>query len=278
LVVRKVAAYTLRGNGLAERVVPYMVQGARAIGFTVDTFSDTAFCPAHLEEYDVAVFWGYVETCQAIMAGYRDAGKAAVYLDLGYWRRDEYFKVSVNDRHPTAYFQIVQHNSERRSRFVDRIAPYRVREHILLAGMPVKAAWAEKLEPTGSWELAAVAELRKHTDKPIIYRPKPTWRGPAIPGTIYTTFPDLAVELAKSYCVVTHHSNVAVDGLQEGLAVFATKGVASVMGTSDLSKINDPLYPDEREQFFNDVSYCQWSVAEMKNGTAWCHLLGEELI
>src|ERR1044072_294914 len=210
----KVAAYVLRGNGLAMQVVPYMAIGAAVAGDRVTTFSDAQYTAAHLAEFDIAVFWGYVETCQAIMKGDREAGKKAVYLDLAYWRRDDHYKVSVNDRHPTAYFR-KGHGDDRRKRFVGRIGPYRVRDHILIAGLSPKAAWAEKMEPVGSWELRAVAQIKSRTSRPIIYRPKPTWvNAPHIPGTIFSPATESSqAVLAKSWSVVTYHSNVGVDGL-----------------------------------------------------------------
>lgn len=276
----RVAAYILKGNGLAMRTVPVMAHGVKVCGAAVQIFQASEFVHEHVEVFDVAIFWGYVDVCQAIMNGYRNAGKKAIYLDLAYWHRDTHYKVAVNDRHPTAYFQKVEHDSIRRKRFVGAIRPYRVRDCILVAGLSPKGAWAEKLEPAGSWESNAVAEIRKYTTRPIIYRPKPTWVGaPPIPDTMYSssTVP-IGVPLSQAMSVVTYHSNVGVDGLVEGAAVFSTKGVASVMGTSDLSKIEDPLYPGDREQWLNDVSYCQWSLEEMRDGVCWRHILDEGLL
>lgn len=277
----KVAAYIVGRNGLAQTTVPLMADGARVYGDHVTVMSDKQFVPSHVDTYKLAIFWGYVETCQAIMAAYSTTpGCAAVYLDLGYWMRANHYKVSVNARHPTAYFQKVQHGNERRRKFVPTISPYRVRDHILVAGLSPKGAWAEKIEPVGSWEANAIAQIRKYTDRPIIYRPKPTWVGaPKIQGTIFSPSEESStMAIAKSMSVVTYHSNVGVDGLVDGTAVFSTKGVASVMGTSDLSLIESPIYPDNREQFLNDVAYCQWSIEEMGNGTCWRHLKDEGLI
>lgn len=276
----KVAAYVLGGNGLAQRVVPYMIKGAQACGDAVWQLSDQQYMVSHPDTYDVAVFWGYVTSCQTIMKGYLEAGKKVVYLDLAYWRRDDHYKVCVDARHPTAYFQSNPKDGSRRKRFVNHIRPYRVRDCILVAGLSPKAAWAENLEPAGSFEIKVVEELRKYTQRPIIYRPKPTWgSAPVIPNTIFSPGTEhVDIALSKSWSVVTHHSNVAVDGLIDGAAAFCKVGAASVMGTFDLSKIEDPVYPDNREQWLNDLAYCQWSVDEMRNGTCWRHLKDEGLI
>lgn len=274
----KVAAYVLKGNGLAGMVVPFMVKGAEAIGDEVTVYSDSQYDPYHLEKYDTAVFWGYVETCQRIMREYVDAGKAVVYLDLAYWHRDTCYKVSINNRHPTKYFQNVTHDDIRSKRFVPQIKPYRQRPHILLAGLSAKAAWAVDKMPPGSWETETIAEIKKYTDRPIIYRPKPSWTGAKpLPGSEYSV-KTLASDIARSGSVVAWHSNVIVDGLIEGCSAFSWEGAGSVMSLQDLSKIETPWYPENREQFINDLAYCQWSKDEMRDGTCWTHLKGEGLV
>lgn len=278
----RVAAYIINSNGMSNRVVTAMIKGAQYYGDVVDVYADTHYVPEHTEQYDTAVFWGYITTCQEIMRGYTAAGKSAVYLDLAYWDRGNCYKVSVNDRHPTAYFQATKHDDHRRKMFGVEPQPYRYSgTTILLAGMSAKAAWAEKLEPVESWERAAISELKKYTPRSITYRPKPSWTAAKpLEGTEYSNPRTESLErvLARSFAVVTHHSNVAVEGLVAGLPVFAQKGVALPMGYSLLELIGEPHYPNDREQWANDVAYCQWSEKEMKNGTCWSHLKQEELI
>lgn len=273
----RVAAYVLNGNGLAEKTVPMLAEGAKCAGETVIRFTDRQYTDQHPADFDAAIFWGYVNSCQAIMRGYRGAGKAAVYLDLAYWDRQNCYKVSVNSRHPVEYFQLYKHDDSRRKKFVKELLPYRQRDNILVAGMGSKAAWAEKLEPLNSWETNAIAEIKRHTDRPIHFRPK-TPDAPPIPGSTYSPGIPLSVALASANVVVTHHSNVAVDGLINGAPAFAFAGVSSVIGLQDLSKIETPLYSDHREQWLNDVAYCQWSIKELRDGTCWNHLKSEGII
>jgi hypothetical protein len=272
----KVAAYILKGNGLAERVVPLLAAGAKLFE-QVDTYTDKRFVPEHVAQYDVAILWGYVETCQEIMRAYKAAGKVAVYLDLAYWERDSYYKVSINARHPTEYFQKRNHDDARRRKFIKSVAPFKTGSWILVAGMGAKAAWAEKCEPVNSWERTAIEGIKYHTDRPIVFRPKTGVVGP-IDGTIFGADQLLSVQLDKAHAVVTHHSNVAVEGLVAGVPAFAWYGVSSVMGLQDLSKIEAPYYPENREQWLNDVAYTQWSVDELRDGICWRHLKDEGLV
>lgn len=274
-----IAVYTLPKNGHARMTCAAMVEGILTCGDKVSLFAPSDYSASH--DFDAAVFWGYVTECQNIMKGYRGSKKPVVYLDLGYWKRETYYKVSVNGRHPTLYFQRVKHDSIRRQLFGVEPKPYRASgEYILIAGMGAKAAWAEGLEPVESFEKHVAFSLRRYTNRPIVYRPKPSWAAAKpIEGLIYNDpRTKLGDVLLKAHAVVSHHSNVCVDALVEGIPVFAWEGVASVMGLQDVGRIETPWLPDNREQWLNDVAYCQWSLEEMRNGACWEHLKSEGLL
>lgn len=235
---------------------------------------------------DAAVFYGLRGNCRQAFMDYRRVGKKAIYIDLGYWERTQggkmygYHKVAVNGRHPTAYFQKRPKPHNRFKALGVPIKPYKkTGKHILIAGMGAKAASVEGFAPN-QWEEAAVREIRKHTDRPILYRPKPSWRS-ALPitGTDYS-YQTHSLEQALDDCwaVVSHHSNVCVDALLEGIPAFCWHGVASVMGLQDLSKIETPLYPDNREQWAADIAWTQWKPEEMRGGHCWRYLKDEGII
>jgi hypothetical protein len=52
------------------------------------------------------------------------------------------------------------------------------------------------------------------------------------------------------------------------------------MGLQDFGCIEVPYRPDidTVQEWLNDVSYCQWSMDEMKDGTCWRHLRSEGLV
>ncbi len=281
--MKRVACYAIKGHGKSELLVGAMARGAQHVGYQPIERNVTDHVEA---DCDVAVFWGFIEECQKIAADYTRLGKPWVYLDMGYWAREGgnagHFKVSVNARHPTKYFQRFAHSQDRARKFgVDRVRSYRSGGRpILLAGMSAKAAWAEGLEPVESFERRCVAALRNVTDRPIIYRPKPSYKAAQpIEGTIYSPpEQNLAAVLADSHAVVTHHSNVAIDGLVDGVPCFVWDGVATLMGSNDLREIETPRRPPNRLNFCADLAYCQWSVTEMHAGTVWRHLKSEGLV
>lgn len=278
-----VALYTIPGHKLSNQTCAAMEQGIRASGARARSMRLEFYRDGHAQDYDAAVFWGYIETCQKVMRDFRAAGKPVIYIDQGYWGRGKngHFKVAVNARHPNAYFQKRPHRGDRARALGVTAKPWTgTGGHILVAGMSAKAAWAEKLEPVESFERSVIDAIRKVTDRPIVYRPKPSWKdAKPIEGIEYSA-PDepLAKALDGCHAVVTHHSNVAVDGLVEGIPCFVWDGVAMPMGSSDLRMIDKPLRPEGREQWVADTAWTQFTMDEMRRGLPWRHFKDEGLV
>jgi hypothetical protein len=114
------------------------------------------------------------------------------------------------------------------------------------------------------WLERTLAALQRHTDRPIVVRRKPQ------PGE---TLEPLAEALSKAHALVTHSSNVAIEAVVAGVAVFVSpSSAASPMGLTDLSLIETPVYP-ERDKWLAHLAYCQFSLEEMRSGAAWRMLL-----
>lgn len=234
----------------------------------------------------VALFYGFIHNLPKIMRDYREQGLKAVYVDLGYWGRvaggrwSGYHKLSVNSRHPTEYFQARPKDNSRAAALRISPGPWRSGgRYILLAGMGDKAAEAEGMAPE-SWERSAIAEIRKYSDRPIVYRPKPSWKtARPIDGAEYSPpTQDVTRVIRAAHAVVTHHSNVAVDGIVAGIPAFCWDGVAKPLSSQDISKIETPRRPEGRVQWVRDIAWVQWNILEMRRGRAWKYLKDEGLV
>ncbi len=278
-----VIAYQIVGHGRSEMICRMLAMGARSCG------DDVMLGDAERYQYptaDIAMFYGMAGKLRHILADYVADGRKAVYVDLGYWGRIEggrrcgFHKVSVNGRHPTGYFQKVAHSPDRFAHFNLPIKPWRVGgSKILLAGFSAKHAHFEGYKPL-EWETRTVQALRNVTDRPIVYRPKPSCKMTLLlPGTLYSPpIEPLEDALVDCHAIVTHHSNVACDALLEGIPAFAAEGVAVPQGSADFSLIEQPLRRDDRAQWAADVAHTQFNVAEMRDGVCWRHLKSEGLI
>ena len=76
--------------------------------------------------------------------------------------------------------------------------------------------------------------------------------------------------LSGAWAVVTCQSTAAVDALLEGVPSFCDKmSMAKPVSYTDLSLIDTPFYPDNREEWFNSLLANQYFINEIRDGTAW---------
>ncbi len=277
------AVYRDDGKQRARRICDAWQRGLNRRGVASVVRDGVAFNDA--VEADVAIFYGLRLGLREVFETYR-AEATAVYVDLGYWGRKPandrlggYHKVSVNALHPTAYLR-VGHRSDRLDQVGLRVKPWRrTGAHVIVAGMSDKSAAVNGFAPE-AWERRAIAEVKKHTDRPIRYRPKPSWDGARpISGTAFGRGgTDVRPHLRDCWALATHHSNAAVDALAAGIPVYCEEGAASLLSMPSLDRIDDPPLPDGRADFLADLAYCQWSVAEIASGACWDYPVGDGLV
>lgn len=109
------------------------------------------------------------------------------------------------------------------------------------------------------WTKEVTAELKKRTDRPLVFREKEMQRFGR----------KLHEDLAGAHCLVTHGSNAAVEAVIQGCPVFVHEtSAARLVGLTDLDKIEEPIYPD-REPWARALAYSQFNEAELVDGTLW---------
>jgi hypothetical protein len=152
------------------------------------------------------------------------------------------------------------------------------------------------------WLEDTADEIRKHTERPIRFRPHPkayrrgrpyseltnvfSKRLTADERTDYrqlvadldtpppTTFEE---DLAGAHAVVCYNSNVATLSVIAGVPVFTgAPCLADPIACRDLSIIDDPRLSihltDMRQQWANDLAYKQWNIEDFREGRPWLHL------
>lgn len=266
------------GSRRSRAIARAMFEGATACGEMAVLDRTWSFHPN--ADVAVAYGWGHPDLFEA----YRAAGKAFVYVDLGWWNRkpegaplEGYHKVVVNAREPNAYFR-GEFPGDRLNRLLKAGAMFPVKQwrqdgrHILLAGMSAKSAGTRGFAPY-EWELATLARIKVLTGRPVVYRPKPSWAdAQPLPGATFSPASQSIEEaLAGAWAAVTLHSNVAIDALIAGIPIHASEGVAVDLSTP-IEKLETPSMPDGRENLLADIAYCQWSTGEMASGRCWEHL------
>lgn len=281
----KVALYQDEGRR-SRTLIKAFQKGVRTCGDDGTIYSAQAFKGNPVG--DVAVFYGLRDRLMDVYKIYRAAGKPTIFIDLGYWGRHDggrlsgYHKININGFHPEQNFQYKKHNSDRADKFKLKIVEEQVPgDYILLAGMSEKAAWVYGLKPL-EFELRLMKEIKFFTDRRIIYRPKPSWKDARpIAGMDYSP-PEQPLEkvLANTHAIVTHHSNVAIDGLLAGKPCCVIERCITTPMSGYIDQLNNPYFPDyeTRKQWVNDVAYTQWKVDEIERGMPWQHAKNEGLI
>ena len=194
------------------------------------------------------------------------AGREWYYIDHAYFSRGKYFRITKN-----AY----QHDGRGTSnglRFkaferLSKIKPWRKpgAGHILICPNSAVYFGLHGIQ-VDTWLREVMTTLRQHTDREIRIR----WKVQRAERLI-------ADDLAGAWATVVFSSAAAMDGLCAGVPCFTLAPFAASvrMGLSDLTKIEAPFYPDDRESFLSVLADNQWTLQEILKGTAWRALQDE---
>jgi hypothetical protein len=181
------------------------------------------------------------------------AGRETYYLDHGYVgfsHQGGYYRIARNGRQSVID---PEHDwpSDRFETLGVELKPWRKDgKSILVIPLTDAIAGFYGLD-ANKWLGGTVSELTRHTDRPILTKPKGE-------GEILRALQDV-------WCVVTHSSNVAVDSLLQGVPVVALgESIAQPLSWS-YADIEKPHWP-EREKWAHGVAWQQWTLQEMRRG------------
>jgi len=190
----------------------------------------------------------------------RAQGRDVYFGDHGYFGRKKFYRIAKN---------AFQHDGrtpatpQRFEAFERRVQPWRrTGDYVLVC--PNSAIYFKLHgQNIDEWLITVRETVAKHTDRPIKIR----WKTTAIP---------IEEDLAHAWAVVVFSSACAIDALIAGVPCFTTAPFAATarMGLSDLSQIESPYYPDDREPFLWSLADHQWSIQEIFSGAAWRTLEG----
>lgn len=211
-----------------------------------------------------------------------EAGVVPIMLDKGYIRTRradarvwEFWRVSVGAHHPTAGLMDHAMPADRFEALGLEVRNWRSSGlQIVLAGSSAKYHEFYGLPDPTEWAQGVIAELRQHTDRPIVYRPKPSWDG-AVPidGTYFSGPKENVLNvLNNAWAVVTHGSNICFEAALMGIpAIVLGEGVAAPISSRAIADIVSPRMA-KRGQWLQNLAYRQFTEREMGSGFAWGHI------
>jgi hypothetical protein len=211
------------------------------------------------------------------------AGAVPIMLDKGYVRTRrsgsrvwEYWRISVGGHHPT------QTSLMSRKMPTDRwdalgldVAAWRVRgNQVVIAGSSAKYHAFYGLPEPNEYYYDLVLDLQARTDRPIIYRPKPSFKdAQPIEGTEFSTGDETINDvLWGAHALVTHGSNACFEAALLGVpSIVLGDGVAAPLSSHSVDDVENPIR-GKREQWLANLAYHQFTETEFADGTAWAHI------
>ncbi len=246
--------------------------GAAVHGYTVEVRRNSDITT----ECDLACMVGVKS--RKLWSTLRGHGVNTIMFDKGYNRHKkdgcwEYWRIAYNAHGPTDHtLNNRYYSNDRFKKTGFLVKPWREKgKHILIAGSSAKYHnFFDLIEPT-AFANSLVNRLRVLTDRPIIYRPKPSWRGAEeIEHTTYSWSKQPLIDILEDcHAVVTHGSNTCFDAALAGVpSIIIGDGVTRSISSTRLSDIENPKL-GSRERLFNALGYHQWSLAEFYSGEAF---------
>jgi len=221
-----------------------------------------------------AFFYGVVagankDIFDAARARAAAGGAPIYYCDNSYFdaERQQSFRITRNRLQHTG---IGISTCERFDRLAIDIQPWRdVGQHIVVCPQS-DPFMRDVVGYPGDWLADVTAELNLLTQRPLRIR---HWNRDK--GALAAT---LGQDLAGAHALVTWSSAAAVTAILAGIPAFVMSPdcAAAPMSAGPLSQINSPLKPTGRRDWAGVLADNEWSISEIRDGTAWRMLNAQE--
>jgi hypothetical protein len=146
-----------------------------------------------------------------------------------------------------------------------KINPWRRGRHIVIVEQ--SAHFLDLCGEGSDWLSRTLLKLGQLTDRPLRIRP---WRRDKDNAAR-----SLRSDLENAHALVTHASAAAIEAVLAGVPVYVTGQSAAVpVASGELSGIESPIYPDNREEWAAGIANSHWTLEELRQGMAWRRLEG----
>ena len=237
---------------------------------------------------DVAVIWsvlwrGRMEKSRTVWETYRSQNKPVIVLEVGGLRRNQSFKIGINGINRKADFANQDFDDKRWPLFKHTFKPWNpTGDMIVICGQHDASEQWKGLPKMQQWVETQIHEIRKHTTRPILVRPHPRnnigfpkdkYKNVKVrlPKRDFTTYDDtdFKATLSRTWAVVNHSSNPAMEAVINGIPVFVSEdSLCHDVGNLGYADINTPAMPN-RLKWANQLAYTEWFEEEIREGTPW---------
>ena len=240
---------------------------------------------------DVAVIWsvlwrGRMQSYKSVWDRYRKQGKPVIVIEVGGLRRNLSFKIGINGINRDADFANEKFDEKRWPLFKHELRPWNpTGDLIVICGQHDASEQWKGLPRMSQWIEQQITEIRKYTTRPILVRPHPRnvitfdenkFKNVKVrlPKRDYRTYDDtdFKVTLERTWAVVNHSSNPAMEAVIKGIPVFVSESsLCHDVGNIKLMDINTPAMPN-RLTWANKLAYTEWFEDEIEKGLPWARI------
>jgi hypothetical protein len=239
----------------------------------------------HYSNYDIAVIWsvlwqGRMEKNKTVWDQNRLLNRPVIILEVGGINRGTTWKVGLNGINRTAYFGEPGNDGSRANQLGLVCKPWRSDgDFILVCGQHNKSLQWQDMPSMRSWFIQTYHEIRKHTERPIMFRPHPRCRLEHIelglkhvyrqdPKKIDGSYDDFDMTFDRIHATVSYSSNPGIHSILNGVPAFVgTSSLAYDVGNDIdfMHDIENPMMPD-RTQWLNDYAHTEYTIEEIAQG------------
>jgi len=200
-------------------------------------------------------------------------GRTFYYIDTGYMgnlqKRKDWHRVVKNDvQHFTPRYDLPEDRFMRLPGANEklRFRGWKNHDGPILVVTPSEKPCMYYGITRDQWLFDTMQELKKHTDRKIIVRDKV--------GRVMRVGDNSVpaqIDRDQIYALVTYNSIAATEAISSGIPAIATApGAADALCTKNIADIENPYRADHDKvvAWQNWLAYCNFSTAELENGTA----------
>lgn len=206
--------------------------------------------------------------------------KPTIVLEIGGIKRGTTWKVGVNGINRDGDHIPSSNNNDRARSLGLDLKPWRSNgEFILIAGQHEKSEQWRNMPRMSQWVISIIDKIRKHTDRPILFRPHPRCPLPHIekefknvyrqePKHVSNTYDDFDMQFDNIWATISHSSNPGIHSVISGVPSFVSNSSLAYDVANDIEFLHDienPLMPD-RQQWLNDYAWTEFTVEEISQG------------
>ena len=273
----KLSIFPKFGANNSKPVFAAFVQGARLLGHEVVEHDTSA---------DVYVIWsvlwnGQMAANKAIWDSATQAGKPVIVLEVGGIQRGVTWRMGLNHINNQGYFGSTTDLIPGRAAMLGVTLNIWTMggKNILICGQHTKSLQWQHMPHPMEWLKNTVAQIKTHTDRPIIFRPHPRdWQWAVnwqpsditikIPKKIHGTYDDFDFDddLKNAWAVVNPSSNTGILSILSGVPAFVTShSLAASVGNLEFNNLDTPLRP-RREEWLEWFCHTEWTLEEIRQG------------